>query len=341
MTKERRCIPISVLMFLRRIKKLSLKTAVFLTSPSLTAVFIYLWLQFKNSINETCEKIHKNPLCRKDKGRYRSASLTVEAAVAFPVFFFAVLYLLQMFSVLRAEVVIAEAGITSAREAAAYSYAAERLADGENAVAETLLDLFGRKVVRNATITGVFYGRCDLAVLKQAGVAQGGSGIWVDTTEAGEKMQVEIYYRVKPANVLSEERGSFYVMRLVYRNWTGERGTGDAAGPNAEQEKETVYMTEHGKVYHLDKNCSHIKIEVKEVLSGQIEEERNSSGAKYYACEFCSPVIKNGGKVYITEYGTRYHALSSCSAIKRNVKECFLEDVQKTYNPCSRCKKKD
>lgn len=327
-------------MFLRRPLILSLKTAVFLTSPSLTAVFTYLWLQLKKIMNDTCEKIHKNILRRRGKGRYRSASLTVEAAVAFPVFFFAVLYLLQMFSVLRAELVIAEAGITSAREVAAYSYAADRLADGENAVAETLLGLFDQKVVRDVAMTGLFYARCDQEILKQARVAQGFSGIWVNTEETGEKVRAEIYYRVKPANVLSEERGNFYVMRLVYRNWTGEGGTNKENPQETEDGKVTVYMTEHGKVYHIDKRCTYIKIDVSEVTSEQVGTKRNSSGAKYYACEFCSPVLKSGGKVYITEYGTRYHALSSCSAIKRNAKEYSLEEVEKTYNPCSKCGKK-
>lgn len=328
---------VSVLIFFRQIFRFSIKTVAASLTPSFAAVFSYLWFRFTNKRKNTCEKAHNNPLRQRSKGRYQNASLTVEASVAFPVFFFAVLYLIQMFSVLRAEVVIAEAGIASARDTAAFSYAAERLADGENAVAETLLSLFDRKLVRDVAMTGVFYARCDGEVLKQAKVAQGFSGMWVNTEEIGDKVQAEIYYRVKPTNVLGPERGSFHVMRLVYRNWTGEGGTAGGEGDEATG-SEVVYMTEHGTVYHLDKKCSHIKIEVKAVASGKIGEERNSSGGKYSACEFCSPVRKADGTVYITEYGTRYHALSSCSAIKRNVKECSLEEVNQRYSACSRCK---
>lgn len=331
---------VSVLTFFRQIFRFFLKTAATSVFPSLTAVFSYLWLQFTNNRKNTCEKTHKKPLRQRSKGRYQNASLTVEASVAFPVFFFAVLYLIQMFSVLRAEVVIAEAGITSARDAAAFSYAAERLADGENAVAETLQELFDQKLVRDATMTGVFYARCNQEVLKHARVAQGFSGMWVNTEDVGERVQAEIYYWVKPSTVLGPARGGFYVMRLVYRNWTGEGGTAGEDGDGTTG-SEVVYMTEHGTVYHSNKNCSHIKIEVKAVALGGIGEERNSSGGKYSACEFCSPVWKVGGTVYITEYGTRYHALSSCSAIKRNVKECSLEEVKQSYNACSRCKTKE
>lgn len=331
---------ISVLIFFWYFIELSLKTAVLFSSPSLAAVFTYLLFQLKKKIKETCEKIHKNPQCPKSKSRYQNASLTVEASVAFPVFFFAVVYLVQMFSVLRAEVVIAEAGITSAREAAAYSYVAERLADGENAVAKTLLEVFDQKIVRDAAMTGVFYARCDKEVLQQARVAQGYSGIWVNTEDSGDKTNAEIYYRVRPANVLKEEKGRFYVLRLVYRNWTGEGKVSRESREDTDH-KETVYMTEHGRVYHVNKYCSYIKIDVSAVSTGQIREQRNASGAKYYPCEFCSPVLIKGGQVYITEYGTRYHALSTCSAIKRNVKECSLEEVKQSYPACSRCGKKE
>lgn len=326
----------SVLTRFRRCK-FSVKTAGFFSSPTLTVVFIYLINLIKYVIC-SCEMTRKNPLHEKSKSRYQNASLTVEASVAFPVFFFAVLYLIQLFGILRAEVVIAEAGISSARDAAAYSYVAERLADGENAVAETVLNLFHQDIIRDAAMTGVFYSRCDKEVLEQASVAQGFSGIWANTETLGDKIKTEVYYRVQPTNVLAQEKGKYYVMRLVYRNWTGEGG--DLTGGEADAEEQgIVYMTEHGRVYHIRRDCSYIKIDVTAVLSEAIGGKRNASGAKYYACEFCSPVLRNGTQVFITEYGTRFHALSSCSAIKRTVKECVLEEVRESYPACSRCGK--
>ncbi len=327
---------ISVLMRFRRYLKFSAKTVMFLLPPTLVAVFVYLSQKISSIAKKACEKIHKFPMCRKSKSRYQNASLTVEASVAFPIFFFAVMYLIQMFWVLRAEVMIAEAGITAAREAAAYSYVAERLADGENAVAETVLNIFDQKIVRDVGMTAMFHACCDKGILEQARVAQGFSGIWVNTEVFGEMTRAEIYYRVRPADVLTKGGGKFYVMRLVYRDWTGEGELQEEPDEGAE-EKETVYMTEHGRVYHKKRTCSYIKIDVTPVLSERVGEERNTSGAKYYACEFCKPVLRSGSQVYITEYGTRYHAVSTCSAIKRNVKECSLDDVKATYPACSRC----
>lgn len=326
---------ISVLMSVRQIDYM-VKTAILFRFPSLIAVFTFHCCNAFSIITNSCGKIHEHPVGRRSKGRYQNASLTAEASVAFPVFFFGVLYLLQMFTVLRAEVSIAQAGITSAREAAAFSYVAERLADGENAVAKTILEVFDQKLICDAALTGVFYSRCDEELLKQARVAEGLGGIWVNSEETDRKVRAEIYYRVNPANVLTEQKSKYYVMRLVYRNWTGEGGKEVEETP--EEEKETVYMTEHGKVYHIKRNCSYIKIDVVGMWAEQIDKERNESGAKYYPCEFCSPVITKGAQVFVTEYGTRYHARSTCSAIRRDVKEYSLEEVKEKYPVCSKCR---
>lgn len=337
---KRRCISISVLMRFRRSFTVSAKAANLFPPPTLVAVFVYLFQNIKKSILKSCEKIHKNPLGRKSKNRYQNASLTVEASVAFPVFFFAVMYLIQLFFVLRAELVIAEEGITTARDVAAYSYVAERLADGENAVAETLLNIFDRKIVQDVAFTTVLYARCDKDILQDARVAQGFGGIWADTDMSGEKTFEEIHYKVEPAEALIKGGNRYYVMRLVYRNWTGEGELQAASGEGAEK-GDIVYMTEHGSVYHRKRTCSHIKIDAIPVLSEKIGEERNASGAKYYSCEFCDPVLRNGTQVFITEYGIRYHKVSTCSAIKRTVKECDLDEVKAIYSACSRCGKSE
>lgn len=315
-----------------------LKNSGVFTSPSLTAVLIISWKQINNKMKKTCEKNSRKSLHQREKSRYQNASLTVEASVAFPVFFFAVLYLLQMFSVLRAEVAIAEAGLTSAREIAAYSYAAERLAEGEVAEAEKLLEIFDQKIVRDASVTALFYGKCDQDILKEGKVAQGLGGIWVNTEEDEERVRVTVQYRVTPVNVWKPEKGRYYTMRIVYRPWTGEGEVGGTGSPEQTQEKGTVYMTTYGAVYHLDRDCTYIKIETQEIFGEQLQEVRNSSGAKYYRCDFCSP--ESVGRVYITEYGTRYHRTSSCSAIRREVKEVSLETVKDTHPVCSKCGKK-
>ena len=330
---------ISVLIRNWRFCKSCMKTVKFSLLSSLSAVFTSRCKsQNKIKRKDICEKTRKKSLCQKHKDRYQNASLTVEAAVAFPVFFFAVMYLLQMFSILRAEVMIAEAAISSVREAAAYSYVAERMAEGDVAVADTLFEFFDRKIIRDVTMTGVFYGRCDAEILKEGSVAQGLGGMWVNTEDAGDKTRIEIRYRVTPGNSLTSKKENYYTRRLVYRNWTGEGGSaGKTEGPEEDTKSATVYVTEHGTVYHTEKSCSHIKIETIPVEGGAVDKERNSSGGKYSACDFCAPESGLGKYVYVTKHGTKYHAVSSCSAIRRDVKECSMEEAKEKYRPCSRC----
>lgn len=307
-------------------------------SSSLTAVFKFPLRLIHTMIKESCVKNHEKSLRQKKKSRYQSASLTVEASVAFPVFFFAVLYLIQMFSVLRAEVAIAEAGITSAREISVYSYATERLAEGEVAQADKLLSLFDQKIVRDASMTALFYARCDQRILEEGKVAQGLGGIWVNTEEDGDRVRASIQYRVTPVNVWKPEKGRYYTMRIVYRPWTGDKEAGGTGSPEQTQDTGIVYVTKYGTVYHVDRNCTYIKIDTREIHTDRLENERNESGAKYYPCEFCSPSACV--EVYITDYGTRYHSTSSCSAIRRQVMEVSLEKVKDTHRSCSKCGKK-
>lgn len=327
---------LSVLMFFGKRKRFSKESAASLISPSQAAGSKKRWFQFTNQRKKSCDKGSKNPLHQRNKNRYRSASLTVEASFAFPVFFFAVFYLLQMFVVLRGELNIASSGISSAREVAAYSYAVERLTDEDDAIASKLLDIFSQDVVKDATVTSLLMLRCDDELLSRGGVGQGYGGFWAHAEEEGGKTKVEIAYRVKATNPWGINRSNYYRLRLVYKDWAG-----DGKRKSNQTKEDVVYMTEHGTVYHTNRFCSSINVTVSGVSVAEVEQKRNASGAKYGACSFCAPELSSGRMVYITAKGTKYHATSSCSAITRNVKECSLEEVKDTYRQCSKCGKKE
>lgn len=341
---ERRCIPISVLCSFENQVYSFPSAAVQFHLPSLAAAIIFfLKSNIQQIINNSCGRVHNNPPYSKEKNRYRSASLTVEAALAFPVFFFCVLYLIQMFLVLQAELSVSQAGITTARETAAVSYVTERLKKGENAVAEKILSVFDYKLIRDAAATAVFYERCDRDLLLRAGVAQGLGGIWTDTEVLGSQTRYRIWFRVAPANALLLQGRGYYCISLVARAWTGE-GELKKKQKEAEEEQEAqkkAYLADNATVYHLDAECHYINIKAQAVAAEQIGNERNDSGAKYYACEFCKPGLLARSFVYITKYGTRYHALSTCSAIERNPKEVSLEEAAEKYRLCKKCEQKN
>lgn len=323
---------LSVLMFFWKRKRFSKEADANLISPSQAAGSKIRWFQFTKNRKKSCDKGIKNPLRQRNKNRYQSASLTVEASLAFPIFFFAVFYLLQMFTVLRGELNIATAGISSAREVAAFSYAGERLTDGDDGIVSKLYEVFNHDVIKDTSATSLLMLRCDKKLLAQAGIGAGYGGFWADAEEENGKTKVEIAYRVKAANPWSADRSNYYRMRLIYKKWSG-----DGKRRTNTPEEEVVYMTEHGTVYHRDRSCSHLSVSVSSVLADEVSLKRNASGKSYGACSICLPTLTSGEMVYVTEHGTKYHGSSSCSAIKRNVKECSIEEVRENYRECSKC----
>lgn len=98
-----------------------------------------------------------------------------------------------------------------------------------------------------------------------------------------------------------------------------------------------VYITENGRVYHTNRECTHLqlstqKVEHREALTGQ-----NIQGERYKACEKCCESIV-AGMVYITEEGNCYHSTSSCTGLKRTVICVPISEVEK-WSLCMRCKR--
>lgn len=127
---------------------------------------------------------------------------------------------------------------------------------------------------------------------------------------------------------------SFRMANRYYGHiWNGYRIPDDP--DRSEQELDIVYVTENGQVYHEDRNCTHLKLSVREVSRIEAENSVNQWGKGYSPCEKCKP-----GSVsltlYITEEGDRYHADRGCSGLKRTVFSVTRDSVA-GYRACSRC----
>ncbi|MGN0382887.1 MAG: hypothetical protein ACI4DS_01350 [Eubacterium sp.] len=100
-----------------------------------------------------------------------------------------------------------------------------------------------------------------------------------------------------------------------------------------------VYITTTGSVYHASKECTYLKLSIKETTFGQVLQKRNTNGGKYYACELCTdaaPELTSNTLLYITDNGDRYHMNINCSGLKRGIISIDISDVG-TRKPCSRC----
>ncbi|MFQ9516298.1 MAG: TadE/TadG family type IV pilus assembly protein [Eubacterium sp.] len=138
---------------------------------------------------------------------------------------------------------------------------------------------------------------------------------------------VDLVIRYKMKIPLVNKYLTIYQRGLV-KDWTGTDIT---------KTYETVYITENGQVYHKSKNCSHLVIHISKTIMSQVKKLRNSSGGKYYECEYCASkkLLPDTG-VFITEDGTRYHSSLQCSGLTRRIMEVDISQIG-NKKPCSEC----
>ena len=100
-------------------------------------------------------------------------------------------------------------------------------------------------------------------------------------------------------------------------------------------EDDYVFITEDSRVYHRNRNCSHIMLTIRETTSGEVTSLRNNNGNRYRPCESCHSSLSDD-RLYITTEGNRYHNNINCSGLKRTVRAVRLSEVG-NRRPCSRC----
>lgn len=118
------------------------------------------------------------------------------------------------------------------------------------------------------------------------------------------------------------------------RKWNGYQQEGTAG----ETEDDVfVYVTPHGTVYHMDRNCHYLDLSIESVPKASISGRRNKSGACYYPCGVCGN-RPGAGLYYITDYGTNYHTSLSCSGLKRSISLIRKSEAEaEGKGPCSKC----
>ncbi len=264
---------------------------------------------------------HSSPLIYSTKSGRASVfasfkgSVTVEAAFAVPIFFFAVvclLYLMEMMSIQTAiRSGLQEAGKNMAQEAS---------------VLTKIVPFTIQSQVQEDVVNSVGVERLDRSIIQNGSNGINCEGTYMTPSTGIAKLSVT--YQVKiPV--------PFFGIPLVtcqetmqVKAWTGYTNT--IFGGESD---ETVYVTETGVVYHKDYHCTHLDLSIHMVSAGEVEELRNEDGGKYYPCERCG---RAGGNVYITDTGNRYHSSISCSGLKRTIYAVPLSEVI-GKGACSRC----
>lgn len=109
---------------------------------------------------------------------------------------------------------------------------------------------------------------------------------------------------------------------ITYRKWNGFNVTGEC---NENEEEEYVYVAKYGTVYHMNRDCKHLNVDVKIVSPEQISSLTNNNMEKYSACDICNGA--GSGILFVTEGGNKYHGSSNCSGLKRTVRMVKKSEV--------------
>ena len=297
------------------------------------------FLQTKKSFSVYSNDPFKFPRFKRDPQRVWSGimtplsseargSLTVEAALVFPIFLFVIISILSFVSILQLEMKVDSSLSRVAKETAVYA-----------AVGEDVLGEFSSSGFAGGALLSETYVRG--CVMKDLGSgylsgspAKSGTHFSFLGSRFMEEDRIELRcnYKVEPFFALSPMSGFFVGDVAVARAYTGYDNAGAAV---AAEKEEIVYITPYGTAYHKDKECNYLDLSIEKTPGAAVGDLRNRDGAGYYACPICAQKKKES-VVYITDYGTCYHNDAFCSGLKRTIEAVPISKVG-GRGPCMKC----
>ena len=264
-----------------------------------------------------------------------AASVTVEAAMALPLFIFFFANILALFNILAMECNVEAALHQTGTHIAVYAADLELAKEA----------MGGNTGEGNAAVTipGMFYAAEQVREylgkdrLSRSCVTDGASGItfWKSRIMAGDDLvDLVASYKVHPTVQIIGFRDFSMESRYFGHAWTGYE-IGSIQNRNSETGEQMVFITENGTVYHTDSQCTYLKLSIRPVLQSETEQLRSTDGNRYYPCEECGGRSENG-MVYVTDYGNRYHNSLQCPGLKRTISVIPISEVGGRL-PCSKC----
>lgn len=265
-----------------------------------------------------------SPVQRRAPGRTSFfASLTVEAALELPLFFVLAAIVLQYAAVMRTAAQYSGSLATTAQEMAIAAYK-EEYGDANHILRAALSDAWATSQVISTA--------ADKDAVRYASFLN--SSFMKD----GNDIRLVLSYQPRPKYALLPLPLTFFVQKAVVRGWVGKDGHGRKkdGGEEENQKSRTVYVTEHGSVYHTNPGCSHLKVTIIPISKGQLPAARNTSGGKYKKCPYCGNHAT--GQYYVDPYGSCWHTSVNCPSLKRTVHETDLDDCGHMHE-CKDCRK--
>ena len=271
----------------------------------------------------------------------KRGSLTIEAALSLPIFFFFVVAIIYFLMIIFLQSDIQVRMEETARSLGKKAYLirqADILTGNEELDGETASLLsagINPLVIKTEILQDPLAEKIDRSQIKG-----GSSSFYTYHSSFDEEegiLDIVAHYNYR-FPFLPEELGDVRLSQRIRSHvWIGRELSRQKGGKEQAEEKEstTVYVTEHGTVYHTSRDCHYLDLSIHSINSEELNSARNASGGKYYPC---SCAEHSSGSYYITDYGTHYHSDLNCSSLKRTVREVDLSEVEGMHI-CPKCDK--
>lgn len=291
-------------------------------------------MSFLNINTHTNKKISKKINIRKEHGSFLAhrskqishnllerasaftskGSLTLEAALAAPIFFFGIISLVYLLEMAAIQTVMKSALYEVGRGLAKDAYVNPIIIPEK--MEREIVNCIGEERLNRSIVAGGSRGiDCSKSII-----------FWNTSI-----MELSLRYRLKIPVLMFRLPMLLCEEKVRVKGWTGYAGSG-FGNPH----EDIVFITETGVVYHRDKNCTYLELSIQSVNRNETSDLRNEDGGKYYPCEYCMHGSREN--VFITATGNRYHDSVSCIKLKRSVYAVPLSEVY-GRGGCSRCVK--
>lgn len=258
-----------------------------------------------------------------------AGSMTVEAAIVVPLFLFFLLNLLGIIEIYGLHGTLTASLREVGRELSVYAYAYDAIVDEEEDEGlEALVENVAFSYLYVKAQVEDFAGQQYLDASPLTEGKESLSYLQSSILQQDEVIDLVVTYQVSPFISLAGFRPARFYNRYYGRAWTGY----DVEKGDNSQE---VYVAENAEVYHMERECTHLLLSIKECSSAEVENLRNEDGNKYSACEFC--LTEGKSLLYITDRGDCFHGQINCSGLKRTVFVMTKAEAEKYYAACSRC----
>ena len=258
-------------------------------------------------------------------------SITIEAAIALPIYIFAIIILVSIIEMLRGYQDVETDLHRAGRELAVYEGVGDCLGiiddeDINSAAAKILEDGYASSIVisnlnnNNQAVDYIENGTAGICFM----------GNLLSDNKDDDIIELTATYKLSPKVNFFGLAGISTSNQLRAHIWNGyELETNED-----ENEERMVYITQTGRVYHLTSTCTHINLSIMPIEYDLVSEATNEYGSHYRRCDICGG--GSSGTVFITRDGDCYHASLTCSGLKRMVEEIPISQVG-DRPCCQRC----